>query len=209
MKINEIFYSLQGEGALVGLPTVFIRTTGCNLRCSYCDTTYAYEEGTDLSLKQILRIIESYHCPSVCITGGEPLLQKDLMALLTTLQRKRYTICIETNGSRSVKQFCGKKNVMISLDIKCPSSGMHQKMNLHNIKLLSNTDQLKFIIKRKEDYDYAKHVITSYKPACMVFLQPVWGTDPQKLAAWILHDKLPVRLGLQLHKLLWGEKKGV
>jgi len=209
MKINEMFYSLQGEGALTGLPTVFIRTTGCNLRCTYCDTTYAYEEGTDLTLNQILRIIESYHCSSVCITGGEPLLQKDFTALLSALQRKQYTLCIETNGSKSIKHLCGKKNVLISLDIKCPSSGMQEQMSFRNIKLLSKTDQLKFIIKRKEDYEYAKRIITTYQPRCMIFLQPVWGTNPRRLAAWILHDKLPVRLSLQLHKMLWGEKKGV
>jgi 7-carboxy-7-deazaguanine synthase len=209
MNINEIFYSLQGEGALVGLPTVFIRTAGCNLRCSYCDTTYAYDEGKEITVDQILRIIESYHCSSVCITGGEPLLQKDLATLVTALVRKKYTICIETNGSKSVKKISEKKNVMISLDIKCPSSGMHQQMNLHNIKLLSKNDQLKFIIKRKQDYEYAKHIITTYTPRCMVFLQPVWGTNPRRLAAWILHDKLSVRLGMQLHKILWGEKKGV
>jgi 7-carboxy-7-deazaguanine synthase len=209
MKINEIFYSLQGEGALVGLPTVFVRTTGCNLRCSYCDTTYAYEKGIDLSVDQILRIIESYHCSSICITGGEPLLQKDLITLLTTLIRKQYTICIETNGSKSVKRISGKSQVMISLDIKCPSSGMHEQMYFPNIKLLSKNDQLKFIIKRKEDYEYATHIIRTYTPRCMIFLQPVWGTDPRRLAAWILHDRLSVRLGLQLHKLLWGQKKSV
>ena len=209
MNINEIFYSLQGEGALVGLPTVFIRTAGCNLRCTYCDTTYAYDEGKEITVDQILRIIQSYKCSSVCITGGEPLLQKDLMTLLTALVRKHYNICIETNGSKSVKKISGKKNVMISLDIKCPSSRMHKRMNFSNIKLLSKNDQLKFIIKRKEDYDYAKHIITTYEPCCMVFLQPVWGTDPRRLAAWILHDKLSVRLGLQLHKILWDEKKGV
>jgi 7-carboxy-7-deazaguanine synthase len=208
MKINEIFYSLQGEGELAGLPTVFIRTTGCNLRCSYCDTTYAYKEGCDLSVDQILRIIQSYKCASVCITGGEPLLQKDFITLLTALVRKHHVVCIETNGSKSVKKISGKKNVMISLDIKCPSSRMHERMNFSNIKLLSKNDQLKFIIKRQEDYEYAKHIITTYKPRCMVFLQPVWGTNPRRLAAWILHDKLPVRLGLQLHKILWGEKKG-
>ncbi|HVQ00018.1 MAG TPA: radical SAM protein [Candidatus Thermoplasmatota archaeon] len=209
MKINEIFYSLQGEGSLAGLPTVFIRTTGCNLRCSYCDTTYAYEEGHDLPVDQILRILKSYNCSSVCITGGEPLLQKDLKALLTILLRKRYTICIETNGSKSITPLLGKKNVTISLDIKCPSSGMHQQMDLRNINALSTHDQLKFIIKRKEDYEYAKHIIKTYQPRCIIFFQPVWGTDPRKLSTWILHDRLPVRLGLQLHKILWGEKKGV
>jgi 7-carboxy-7-deazaguanine synthase len=209
MNINEIFYSLQGEGALVGLPTVFIRTAGCNLRCSYCDTTYAYDEGKEITVDQILRIIESYHCSSVCITGGEPLLQKDLATLVTALVRKKYTICIETNGSKSVKTISGKPRVMVSLDIKCPSSGMHQHMNFHNLKLLSPKDQLKFIINRKEDYEYAKNIITTHELRCTIFFQPVWGTNPRRLAAWMLHDKLPVRLGLQLHKILWGEKKGV
>lgn len=209
MNINEIFYSLQGEGAWVGLPTVFLRTAGCNLRCSYCDTTYAYEEGKEITVDQILRIIQSYQCSSVCITGGEPLLQKDFMGLLNALVRKHYTICVETNGSKSVKKISGKKTVMISLDIKCPSSGMHRHMNLRNIALLSKNDQMKFIIKRKEDYEFAKGIIKNYEPRCMIFFQPVWGTDPRRLAAWILHDKLSVRLGMQLHKMLWGEKKGV
>lgn len=209
MNINEIFYSLQGEGSWVGLPTVFVRTAGCNLRCSYCDTTYAYDEGKEITVDQVLHTIQSYGCPSICITGGEPLLQKDLMTLLTALVRKHYAICIETNGSKSVKKITGKKSVMISLDIKCPSSGMHQHMNLRNITLLSKNDQMKFIIKRKEDYEYAKHILKTYEPRCMIFLQQVWGTDPRRLAAWILHDKLSVRLGMQLHKILWGEKKGV
>jgi 7-carboxy-7-deazaguanine synthase len=209
MKINEIFYSLQGEGAFVGLPTVFIRTTGCNLRCSYCDTTYAYKIGTDLSIDQLLRIIKSYHCSYICITGGEPLLQKDFMTLLRSLVRNKYIIWVETNGSKSIKKLCGIHNVMVSLDIKCPSSGMHSEMDLRNISLLSEHDQLKFIVKQKKDYEYAKQIITTYKPKCMIFLQPVWGTNPRRLAAWILHDRLPVRLGLQLHKILWGEKRGV
>jgi len=209
MKINEIFYSLQGEGAWVGLPTVFVRTAGCNLRCSYCDTTYAYDDGKEMNVDEILTLIQSYACSTVCITGGEPLLQKDLMNLLAVLMRKNYEICIETNGSKSVKKIIGKKSVMISLDIKCPSSHMHQHMNFNNIALLSKNDQMKFIIKRKEDYEYAKKIIKTYKPRCMVFLQPVWGTDPRRLASWILHDGLSVRLGVQLHKILWGEKKGV
>jgi 7-carboxy-7-deazaguanine synthase len=209
MKINEIFYSLQGEGAWVGLPTVFIRTAGCNLRCTYCDTTYAYDDGKDMNVDEILHSIQSYKCPFVCITGGEPLLQKDLMDILGALVRKHYKICVETNGSKSVKKIVRKKSVIISLDIKCPSSRMQQHMIFTNIALLSKNDQIKFIIKRKEDYEYAKKIINTYKPRCMVFLQPVWGTDPRRLASWILHDGLPVRLGVQLHKIVWGEKKGV
>ena len=209
MKINEIFYSLQGEGATSGLPTVFIRTTGCNLRCSYCDTTYAYDNGEPMSVDTIMRVLQSYHCSSVCITGGEPLKQKDFDSLLAALIRKQYQICVETNGSRSIKKLTGKKSVMISLDIKCPSSKMSEQMDFSNITLLSKNDQLKFIIKTKQDYEYAKKMITTYNPRCMVFLQPVWGTDPRRLAAWILHDRLPVRFGIQLQKVLWGKKKGV
>lgn len=192
----------------MGMPTIFLRTTGCNLRCSFCDTTYAYDQGTEMNIREILNEVAKFPCKSICITGGEPLLQKDLGQLIDLLLKKKYTICLETNGSIPVKKFIGKKTV-ISLDIKCPSSGMQDQMNLKNISALSNHDQLKFIIKNKEDYEYAKAIIQRYKPSCTVFFQPVWGTSPEKLASWILNDGLPVRLGVQLHKILWGRKRGV
>jgi 7-carboxy-7-deazaguanine synthase len=209
MKINEIFFSLQGEGLFVGTPTLFIRLTGCNLRCSFCDTTYAYEKGTQMSISAIVKEIQKFHCTTVCITGGEPLLQKKTPLLIDTLIEKGYFICLETNGSKTIKNLVGKKHLCISLDIKCPSSGSHEKMVMSNISYLSKRDQLKFIIKNKKDYEYAIHVLEKYKPVCPVFFQPVWGTDPRKIAAWILGDELPVRLSLQLHKLIWGTKKGV
>ncbi len=209
MKVNELFYSIQGEGTLAGTPTVFLRTTGCNLRCAYCDTTYAYNQGTERSISEILSEIKKFPCTSLCITGGEPLLQKDLLKLINVLLQKKYTICLETNGSIPIKKFAGKKTVMISLDVKCPSSGMQERMILQNISALSKYDQLKFIIKNKEDYRYAKAIIQRYKPVCAVFFQPVWGASPKKLASWILHDELQVRLGLQLHKVIWGAKRGV
>ena len=208
MKINEIFYSLQGEGKSMGLPTTFIRVTGCNLRCSYCDTKYAYYTGKELEIPKILKKIEKYNCKNICITGGEPLLQKDITLLIDKLTEKNYNICLETNGSCSIKNISNKKNLVISLDIKCPSSNMQDKMDYSNIKLLKKEDQLKFVIKNKKDYEYAKKIIERYKPKCTVYIQPVWGTNPEKLAEWIKKDCLNVRLGLQLHKIIWGEKRG-
>lgn len=209
MKINEIFYSIQGEGILIGVPSIFLRLTGCNLRCSFCDTKYAYVQGNNISIQAILDEIQKFACNYVCITGGEPLLQKDTIKLINSLNQKNYKICLETNGSLSVKRLRGKKSLIISLDIKCPSSGSNEKMNIKNISYLSKKDQLKFIIKNKKDYDYAKKILKKYDPPCTVFFQPVWGTNPKRLASWILKDELPVRLAIQLHKIIWGQKKGV
>ena len=207
MKVNEIFYSLQGEGKNTGLPTVFIRLTGCNLRCSFCDTKYAYYTGKELEIPEIIEKTKKYNCKNICITGGEPLLQKNVTILIDKLIEKNYNVCLETNGSYSIKNILDKNNLMISLDIKCPSSNMQDKMDYNNIQLLKEKDQLKFIIKNKKDYNYAKKIIEKHKPKCTVYLQPVWGTDPRKIAEWIKKDCLNVRLGLQLHKIIWGEKR--
>ena len=209
MKVNEIFYSIQGEGILVGVPSIFLRLTGCNLRCSYCDTKYAYVQGEEMSIPTILDAIKKFTCTNICITGGEPLLQKDTVKLIETLLQKNYKLCLETNGSISIKKLVGKRSLVISLDIKCPSSGSHEQMNMKNISYLSEKDQLKFIINNKKDYNYAKEILKRYNPSCNVFFQSVWGTNPQKLASWILNDRLPVRLALQLHKIIWGGKRGV
>ncbi len=209
MKINEIFYSMQGEGSWVGLPNIFIRTTGCNLRCSFCDTTYAYIHGVEMDVKEVVDEIQKYLCNYVCITGGEPLLQEETVELLDVLLQKKYVVCVETNGSINIEKLVGKKSLMISLDIKCPSSTMHDKMNFDNLSQLSCNDQLKFVINNKVDYEYAKKIMKKYKPQCIIFFQPVWGTDPKKLSSWILHDGLHVRIGLQLHKMIWGNTKGV
>jgi|YNPBryantNP2012_1023418.scaffolds.fasta_scaffold07319_3 7-carboxy-7-deazaguanine synthase len=210
MIVNEIFYSIQGEGSWVGLPNIFIRTTGCNLRCSFCDTTYAYSQGSEMSINDIIREVKRYPCRFICVTGGEPLLQPDIQELLDTLINKGYSICVETNGSLSVESLTSKRSLMISLDVKCPSSNMHRMMHLYNISLLRPLDQLKFIVKDKEDYSYAKKIINSYKPSCSVFLQPVHnGIDPKVLSKWILDDGLPVRISLQIHKIIFGEMRGV
>jgi len=209
MKINEIFFSLQGEGLLVGTPTIFVRTTGCNLRCTYCDTQYAYEKGTEMPLQKILNKIRIYPCSDVCITGGEPLMQKETPVLIDELLRRDYRVCLETNGSYRIHPLIGRKSLVVSLDVKCPSSGSNEQMVLENIGFLRKKDQLKFIIKDKNDYEYTKKILSHYSPICTVFFQPVWGTDPKRLVSWVLNDGLSVRLSLQLHKLIWGTKRGV
>ena len=209
MKINEIFYSIQGEGKWIGYPNIFIRVTGCNLRCSYCDTKYAYENGKKMSISDILNEIQKYPCKKICITGGEPLLQKETYELVDILLKKDYMICLETNGSQSIKELAGQKSLIISMDIKCPSSEMDKKMNFENLSYLTVNDQLKFIINNREDYDYAKSILREYKPITTVFFQPTWGFDLKKLATWIIEDSLDIRLGFQLHKIIFGNTKGV
>lgn len=209
MKINEIFYSIQGEGKWMGLPNIFIRTTGCNLRCSFCDTTYAYETGEEMSIEEIINRIRKHPCNYVCITGGEPLLQEEIAQLIDVLLEKKYVICLETNGSIDIENLVGKKSLLISLDIKCPSSAMHEKMNFNNVSLLTCNDQLKFIIQNREDYEYAKKNIKKYKPQSAIFFQPIWGINLKELSSWVLNDGLDVRIGLQLHKIIWGDRKGV
>ncbi len=208
MKINEIFYSIQGEGKWSGLPNIFIRTTGCNLRCLFCDTKYAYDDGKEMKIDEIIKEISKYPCKYVCVTGGEPLFQNDTPKLLDSLLKKNYLICLETNGSINIENILGKKSLIISLDIKCPSSNMHEKMCLENLPLLKKEDQLKVVIGDRKDYDYAKKIINKYKPACTVFFQPVWGTNAKQLSEWILSDDLNVKLGLQIHKIIWGDKRG-
>ncbi len=207
MQVNEIFYSLQGEGKYAGMPMVFIRTVGCNLRCTFCDTKYAYSHGKKYSIDALLSETKKYSCDRICVTGGEPLIQKDIYETCTRLNKYYSLIIIETNGSLPIKPFCNT-SMMISLDIKCPSSGMADKMYYENISVLRHSDQLKFIISDEDDYIYAKKILNKYPPHTTVFMQPVWGFSPQKLAEWILQDNLNVYLGVQLHKILWGDKPG-
>lgn len=209
MIINEIFYSIQGEGRWTGFPNIFIRTTGCNLRCSYCDTTYAYTKGTAMILDEIIHAISTYPCKRICITGGEPLQQRETIQLLSTLLTKTYRICLETNGSYTITKIPEHNHLVISLDIKCPGSHMHKKMRLENISYLKEKDQLKFVIKNKKDYTYAKQLVKKYTPNCPVFFQPVWGTKLDRVAKWILQDNLDVQLSTQFHKLLWTTRKHI
>jgi len=208
MKINEIFYSIQGEGKNAGLPTIFVRTTGCNLRCSYCDTTYAYYEGEEMELKEIVGKIKKWDCRKICITGGEPLLQDEMAEFVDMLLSMGYNIGIETNGSIDISEMV-KKDIDMAMDIKCPSSEMEDKMRFENISMLRSRDELKFIIGNEKDYTYAIDIIKKYRPTCEIVMQPIWGTDAGTLAEWILRDEIDVRLSLQIHKILWGNRKGV
>jgi len=212
MKVNEIFLSLQGESLSSGLPTVFVRFTGCNLRCTYCDTTYSYEEGIEMEVNEILEEIKKYECKRICLTGGEPLLQKDLQALLDFLEN--YEVSIETNGSVDISSFHLYQKHRFVMDIKCPSSGMSSCNLLKNIEFLTEKDEVKFVISDYEDFLYSKDIIESFnleKKVSNVIMSPVYqNLNPQILADWILKNKLfNVRLGLQLHKILWGEKRGI
>ena len=209
IQINEIFYSIQGEGQWMGLPNIFIRTMGCNLRCTYCDTIYAYNEGKPLPISEIIEHISKYKCKKICITGGEPLLQNHLFDLISKLSDLTYEMLIETNGSLPIDEYVTNKNVIISMDVKCPSSTMQSHFHKENMNLLRPSDQIKYVIGNKDDYNYAKNHLSTCNPNCMVFFQPVWNFKPELLADWILHDNLPVRIGMQLHKILWGEKRKV
>jgi len=209
MKVNEIFQSIQGESLYAGFPTVFVRFSGCNLRCSYCDTTYAYEEGTEMEPQEILDEIKKYYYKRVCITGGEPLLQKELEKLLLLLED--YNVTIETNGSVDISliKLCSKHSYV--MDVKCPSSGVSYEMNFNNFEHLSDRDEIKFVIGGKDDYEWAKEIIKYYYRKGTITFSPVFGSvEYSDLVDWILKDKLDVRFQIQLHKIIWGvEKRGV
>ncbi len=208
LKVNEIFYSIQGESSFLGIPFVFVRLTGCNLRCSYCDTKYAYEEGEELTVEQILKQVKKFKCRYVEITGGEPLLQDDTPFLVDSLIDEGFNVLVETNGTKDVSVISDKATMI--MDIKCPSSGEVDKIDWENIKRLDKKDEVKFVIAEKSDYDWAKGIITernlTYK--ANVLLSPVKEKlDPATLAEWILKDNLKVRFQLQVHKILWPEEK--
>lgn len=208
IRINEIFYSIQGEGIQIGIPTVFIRAQGCNLDCSWCDTVYAkdFKNGKEMKISEIIKKVKKYPTRYVCVTGGESLLQKNVKFLINRLLKLGYNVSLETNGSATLKGL--PKDLFISMDVKCPSSKMENRMDFANIKLLKHTDQLKFVLKDKKDYDYAKNTLKKYKPGCSIVFMPVWGINVKKLAANVLKDGLNVRVLIQLHKLILGDKRG-
>lgn len=209
MQISEIFYSLQGEGILMGVPTVFVRTAGCNLRCKWCDTEFAFTGGKEMSIDEIIKEVGKFDCPHVCITGGEPLIQKDVTKLIQELLDRKYFISVETGGSISIEPLPCDEKITISLDVKCPSSGEDKKMEFSNIELLSPNDQLKFVIADDNDYEYAKEIIAKHKPICAIIMQPVGGRDLKELAEKVFRDKINIRVLPQLHKLIWGDRRGV
>ncbi len=209
MKVNEIFLSIQGEGIYTGFPTIFIRFSGCNLRCSYCDTVYAYDEGTEMEPFQVYDEIKKYCYKRVCLTGGEPLLQTELKRLLDILHG--YMITIETNGSIPVNSIERAYNQYFVLDMKCPSSGFSDKMFFDNFDFLGEKDEVKFVIASGEDYEWAKDIIDKYYKAGIITFSPVFGKiQYSDIVEWILKDRLNVRFQLQLHKLIWDPgKRGV
>lgn len=213
LKVNEIFYSIQGESSWAGRPCAFVRLTGCNLRCIYCDTQYAYEEGTWLEIPEIVRQISAFDCRLVEVTGGEPLLQEQTPALIRNLLDQDFTVLLETNGSLDIGAVDAR--CIRIMDVKCPSSGESERNLLENLKILTPSDELKFVIGSMQDYEYAKFILSTFLPERSrlnpPLLSPVFGKiDTPTLAQWILHDRLDVRLQLQLHKLIWDpERRGV
>ena len=206
MKIYSIFKSLQGEGLTIGAPTVFIRTSGCPLRCTYCDTPQAFDKGEQMTLDDIVKNVAKMKCHHVCLTGGEPLAQKDAPKLIEMLLDEGYHLVLETNGAMPLDELPCVENLTISMDIKCPSSGESEKMLFENIEVLGPTDQLKFIIQDDADYEYAKEIVKKYTPKCEVVLTPVGGKDLKGLAEKVLKENLNVRVLPQLHKFIWGDE---
>lgn len=212
LTVNEIFHSIQGESTLAGVPCVFVRLTACELRCRWCDTPYAFHEGRKLSVDEVVAQVEAYGCPTVEITGGEPLLQADVIPLMTQLLTRGYRVMVETGGHRSIAGV--PAGVIRIVDIKCPGSGESDRNDWSNLALLTSLDQVKFVLADRADYEFARDVITREHLAdrCgAVLLSPVHGELALKpLAEWILADRLPVRLQVQLHKYIWDpQTRGV
>ncbi len=220
LTVSELFYSIQGESTYAGYPCFFIRLSGCNLRCSYCDTAYAYEEeGSAYSLGSLLKLAGEYHHGTLIqITGGEPLLQENVYPLMEKLLQTEKTVLLETNGSVDLRSV--PLGVVRIMDLKCPGSGMAEKTNFDNLDLLRSSDELKFVITSRLDYEWARDIVrTRYHRSIRgretdnpsILFSPAAGClQPARLAGWILEDRLQVRLQVQLHKILWpGKEKGV
>ena len=211
LTVTEIFAGIQGETSFSGLPFVFVRLTGCNLRCRYCDTTYAYDSGNEFSLDEILSRVAAFGLSRVCITGGEPMLQKDTPVLARELLDRGQQVLIETNGAIPLSGL-DPRAVKI-MDVKCPASGEHEKMLWENFQRLNDQDEVKFVISSRQDYTYAKDVLSKYRKEARwsALFSPAFGLLPyDQLAEWIIEDTLNVRFQLQIHKLVWGpERKGV
>lgn len=210
LKITEVFYSLQGESLSAGLPTTFIRLTGCPLRCGYCDTSYAFRGGKSYSTTQLMEKVDGYNTRHICITGGEPLAQKNVHELIGLLCDKGYSVSLETSGAMDVSMV--DKRVSIVMDIKTPSSGEVTRNLYKNIEHLSDTDQIKFVICDREDYLWAKQQVTdrnlSQQVGAVLFSASVDELEFRSLADWIVEDQLPVRFQMQLHKLIWDDEPG-
>jgi 7-carboxy-7-deazaguanine synthase len=209
LRITEIFYSLQGEARTAGIPTIFIRLTGCPLRCGYCDTTYAFQGGDWWTIEDILKQLQQYNTRYVTVTGGEPLAQKTCLQLLSALCEQNYDVSLETSGALDISDVDSR--VSRVMDIKTPGSGEQDKNLLANIEQLTSHDQVKFVICDRQDYDWAVSFVNEYELAARteILFSPSHGQlDISQLAEWVLQDQLPVRVQIQLHKLIWGNEPG-
>ena len=209
LRITEIFFSIQGETSKIGLPTVFIRLTGCPLRCQYCDTSYAFYGGEVMPFEDIIHQVTKFNCKDVCVTGGEPLAQANSKKLLKDLADLDFQVSLETGGSISLKGVDGR--VKIIMDIKTPDSGEATKNRWENLELLKQTDELKIVICSREDYQWSKEIIEQYKISekCPILFSPcAESIDSRDLAEWILTDQLPIRFQMQIHKILWNNQPG-
>ncbi len=206
LTVNEIFYSIQGESTYAGRPCVFVRLTACDLRCSWCDTPYAFSEGRKQSVADVVAAVAAFGCRLVEITGGEPLLQEDVHQLMADLVGHGFTVLLETGGHRSIARV--PEGVIAVMDVKCPGSGEAGKADLENMARLRPHDQVKFVVRDRDDYLFARDTIARYDLAsrvAAVLLSPVHDVlHPRDLAAWVLADRLPVRVQLQVHKYIWG-----
>jgi 7-carboxy-7-deazaguanine synthase len=213
LKVCEIFHSIQGESSYAGYPCVFVRLAGCNLRCSYCDTRYAWEEGEELEIEEIVERAGSHACPLIEITGGEPLIQEQTPQLVVRLIERKFTVLLETNGTVDIDR-ADPRCVRI-VDVKCPSSGEHERNDPENFGRLTERDELKLVIGDRADYEYAREIVRTLSGrgvrAAHIHFSPVFGKiAPDVLGAWILEDSLPVRLNLQLQKIVWDPgRRGV
>lgn len=208
MRIIEVFHSIQGEGPLTGERTTFVRTARCNLRCRWCDTTYSFGPGVERSIPSLLREVARHRTRHVCLTGGEPLLQRESLDFVRRCSAKGLTTVIETGGSLDVGPYLAIPNTVLSVDVKCPSSGMEGRNRWGNLSRLRPVDVVKCVIADRKDYLYAKRALRDHPTRAAVVYQPVWGSDPGRLADWVLRDRLPVRVMLQQHKVLWGDVRG-
>lgn len=205
LRIHSIFRSIQGEGQLIGVPMAFVRVAGCPLRCSWCDTEDARSaQGDKMSVDQVIEEIEKTRLRYVCLTGGEPLAQNESITLMNGLLNRGYFVQLETSGALDVEEVPCSEKVLISMDIKCPSSGMDDRMMFSNIELLSPFDQLKFIIADEADFKHAKQIIEKYEPKCPIIMTPVGGLDLEFLAKRVLKSRMNARVLPQLHKMIWG-----
>ena len=210
LKIHEIFHSLQGESTRVGLPTVFVRLTGCPMRCVYCDTAYAFSGGSNIEIADILAKVAKFGTPYVTVTGGEPLAQRNCLVLLKDLCDLWYSVSLETGGAIDIGPV--DKRVSVILDVKTPGSGEDKNNLWGNLAHLKATDEVKFVLCDYADYEWAKQMLLKHSltAKCPVLFSPVYSqVNPTQLAEWVLADKLSVRMQVQLHKILWGEKPGV